>query len=80
MKKASEMFNSMQKSLARYDDIESEVSSELLWCFSSLNRLTESDEFKEQRKLNTDTRSISTKLDTIISKLNEILAEYTGAL
>ncbi|KAM7542918.1 hypothetical protein Aperf_G00000016382 [Anoplocephala perfoliata] len=80
MKNTSEVFLSLQKSLARYDDLENEVSSELMWCFNSLSRLTESGEFEDQKKLSIDTRVISSRLDTVISKLNEMITEYADAL
>ncbi|VDO00387.1 unnamed protein product [Rodentolepis nana] len=75
LKMSGEIFTSVQKFLFRYNGAESEISSDLLWCCNSINRLIESEKFADMKKMDVSTETISSKLDIIINKLSEAIAE-----
>nr|CUU98899.1 hypothetical transcript [Hymenolepis microstoma] len=80
LKMSGEIFTSVQKLLFRYSGAESEISSDLLWCCNSINRLIESEKFADLKKIDISPQAISSKLDIIISKLNEVIAESVDTL
>ncbi|KAM3177466.1 hypothetical protein ACTXT7_004495 [Hymenolepis weldensis] len=77
LKVSGEIFTSVRNFLLRYNDAESETSSDLMWCCNSISRLIESEKFSDLKKINISTTAISSKLDTIINRLHEVLSEST---
>ncbi|VUZ56606.1 unnamed protein product, partial [Hymenolepis diminuta] len=80
LKMSGEIFTSVRNFLLRYNDAETETSSDLMWCCNTISRLIESEKFADLKKINISTPVILSKLDTIINKLHEVLSESADFL